>query len=124
MFLCVCVCACVCIDSYLCLSVYADISCIPLFRTRVRFKLAKCKLHLPLKCVCHMQLIRALPLLDVRGKLAESQSFSWCVKLGVTTMAAIARPVLVGDRISWHAASETVSHSAPRLLPRCSCQLT
>lgn len=38
-------------------------------------------------------------------------------------MTAIARLVLVVDSISWHAASETVSHSAPRLLPRCSCQL-
>lgn len=38
-------------------------------------------------------------------------------------MAAIARLVLVVDRISWHAASETVSHSAPWLLPHCSCQL-
>lgn len=50
-------------------------------------------------------------------------SISRCVKSGVTTMASTARLVLVGDRISWHTASETVSHSAPCLLTHCSCQL-
>lgn len=51
-------------------------------------------------------------LVGVRVKLAELQTFSWCVKLGVTTMAAIAKLVLVGDRIGWHAAPESQSLSA------------
>lgn len=57
------------------------------------------------------------------GKLAELKPFRWCVKSGVTAMVAIARLVLVEDMISWHAASETAIHSAPCLLPHCSCQL-
>lgn len=80
----------------------------------------------PMHCLySHIMLAEPVvcELVGVRGKLAALQSFSWCVKLRVTTIGSIARLVLVGGRISWHAASETVSHSAPCLPPHCSCQL-